>query len=200
MLLEGQSRKMQADLGEPIQYFLRLGESSLGLNRYIGKDIQLTFLGQITCVGCGRITKKSFAQGYCYPCMQSSPENSECIIRPELCRGHLGEGRDLEWEQEFHVCEHVVYVAASSAMKVGVTRGTGTDHGGLTKARAMRACWLERLTDVRQGRLKLRSRPRLRTERAGRRCSRTRSSRKLIGKGLGSSRQRHFRKSTINTW
>ena len=92
MLLEGQSRKMQADLGEPIQYFLRLGESSLGLNRYIGKDIQLTFLGQITCVGCGRITKKSFAQGYCYPCMQSSPENSECIIRPELCRGHLGEG------------------------------------------------------------------------------------------------------------
>ena len=124
MLLEGQSRKMQADLGEPIQYILRLGESSLGLNRFIGKDIQLTFLGQITCVGCGRITKKSFAQGYCYPCMQSSPENSECIIRPELCRGHLGEGRDLEWAQEFHVCEHVVYVAASSAMKVGVTRGT----------------------------------------------------------------------------
>ena len=63
MLLEGQSRKMQADLGSPIQYFLRLGESSLGLNRFIGKDIQLTFLGKITCISCGRITKKSFAQG-----------------------------------------------------------------------------------------------------------------------------------------
>ena len=124
MLLEGQSRKMQADLGSPIQYFLRLGESSLGLNRFIGKDIQLTFLGKITCISCGRITKKSFAQGYCYPCMQSSPENAECIIRPELCRGHLGEGRDPVWEQENHVCEHVVYVAASSEMKVGVTRGT----------------------------------------------------------------------------
>ena len=48
--------------------------------------------------------------------------NAECIIRPELCRGHLGEGSDPDWEREHHVQEHVVYLAVSSDVKVGVTR------------------------------------------------------------------------------
>ena len=123
MKIEGQSRKMRATLGEPIQYELRLGESSCNMNAFIGREFQFSFAGHITCIVCGRKTKKSFAQGMCYPCMQSAPENSECIIRPELCRGHLGEGRDPDWEARHHVCEHAVYLAISSAVKVGVTRG-----------------------------------------------------------------------------
>jgi len=124
MKVTGQSRKMQTTLGTPITYEMRLGDELVELNPLIGQSIQLTFAGQINCINCGRKTRKSFAQGFCYPCMQNSPQNSECIIRPELCRGHLGEGRDPEWEQEHHVCEHTVYLAVSSDMKVGVTRGT----------------------------------------------------------------------------
>ena len=122
MKLEGNSLKMKGRLAETIQYSLRLGESECDLNPFIGKSIRFQYLNKINCVVCGRDTKKSFAQGFCYPCMVSSPENSECIIRPELCRGHLGEGRDAEWEKEHHVCEHVVYLASSSVLKVGVTR------------------------------------------------------------------------------
>ena len=122
MIVEGSSSKMTAELGDPISYSLRLGEESVPLNPWIGKPIRLTFLNTINCVACGRVTKKSFAQGFCFPCMRNSPMNSECIIRPELCRGHLGEGRDVEWEKEHHVREHVVYLAVSSDVKVGVTR------------------------------------------------------------------------------
>ena len=122
-MLSGRSSKMRVSLGETIDYFLRLDDKEVPMNQFIGRKIQLRFLGNIHCVVCGRVTKKSFAQGFCYPCMQTAPENSECIIRPELCRGHLGEGRDVEWEQTHHVCEHVVYLAISSGFKVGVTRG-----------------------------------------------------------------------------
>ena len=141
MILEGQSLKMKTELGEPIRYALRLGEESVNLNDYVGKEIQLSFSGKIACINGGRVTKKSFAQGFCFPCMRNSPQNSECIIRPELCRGHLGEGRDLEWEQENHVCEHVVYLATSSDIKVGVTRGdqvpTRWIDQGATQARVL---------------------------------------------------------------
>jgi hypothetical protein len=123
MKIEGNSRKMTTHLGSTIEYSLRFGEASCDLNQYIGQHIHFRFLNEINCIACGKATKKSFAQGFCYPCMMNSPDNAECIIRPELCRGHLGEGRDPEWEQKNHVCEHVVYLAASSAMKVGVTRG-----------------------------------------------------------------------------
>ena len=122
MIVEGSSRKMTTELGEPISYSLRLGEESVALNPWIGTPIRLTYLNKITCIACGRITKKSFAQGFCFPCMRNSPMNAECIIRPELCRGHLGEGRDPDWEREHHVQEHVVYLAVSSDVKVGVTR------------------------------------------------------------------------------
>jgi hypothetical protein len=141
MILEGQSRKMKTELGEPIRYSLRLGGESVELNDYIGQEIQLSFSGKITCINCGRSTRKSFAQGFCFPCMRNSAQNAECIIRPELCRGHLGEGRDPEWEQKNHVCEHVVYLATSSDIKVGVTRGdqvpTRWIDQGATQARVL---------------------------------------------------------------
>ncbi len=122
-MIQGQSRKMKVEIGAPIQYTLRLGDERLDMTALVGQRIRLGFSGKITCISCGRRTKKSFAQGFCFPCMRNSPENSECIIRPELCRGHLGEGRDVEWEQEHHVREHLVYLAASVEMKIGVTRG-----------------------------------------------------------------------------
>ena len=53
-----------------------------------------------------------------------SPQNSECIIRPELCRAHLGEGRNPDWEKEHHLQPHIVYLAQTDVIKVGVTRST----------------------------------------------------------------------------
>jgi len=114
---------MKVDLGSPVAYQLQLGDELISMNELIGKEITLSFDGKITCTVCGRTTKKAFGQGFCYPCFANAPENSECIIRPELCQAHEGGGRDPEWEKAHHAQDHYVYLAASSAIKVGVTRG-----------------------------------------------------------------------------
>jgi len=124
MKAEGNIKKMAVELANPIQYFFRFSDQKIPANDFLGRNIQLEFTHQINCINCGRKTPKSFSQGFCYPCFANSPENSDCIIHPELCRGHLGEGRDPAWELEHHVQPHVVYLALSSGVKVGVTRST----------------------------------------------------------------------------
>ncbi|RMG19269.1 MAG: DUF2797 domain-containing protein [Bacteroidetes bacterium] len=121
-MIVGNLKKMKAILANPVQYRLELGDEVVDMNALIGKPVRLKYLGEIHCKICGRKTKKSFAQGFCYEHFLKSPENSECIIRPELCEGHLGKGRDPEWEREHHVKPHIVYLAVASGLKVGVTR------------------------------------------------------------------------------
>lgn len=117
--------KMATKLEEDaIQYFLAVDNEWLPMNELIGKDITLEFEGQINCIICGKKTKKSFGNGACYSCFMNAPQASPCIINPELCEAHLGKGRDVEYEQANHNQPHVVYLAKSSAIKVGVTRHT----------------------------------------------------------------------------
>jgi hypothetical protein len=92
------------------------------MNDLVGQSILLNWNGQIVCPSCSKQTKKSFGDGFCYTCFISAPEAAECNIRPELCRAHLGEGRDPEWEERNHNTQHIVYLAASDIVKVGVTR------------------------------------------------------------------------------
>ena len=115
---------MYTEFEEPIQYRLNLNGDELVMNEVLGKKVRFEFSGRINCVACGRLTKKAFGQGFCYPCFKNAPENAECIIRPELCEGHLGGGRDPEWEYKHHVQPHIVYLALSSGLKVGITRTT----------------------------------------------------------------------------
>ena len=123
-VLEGNLRKMTTYFESPIRYELELGDDVINMSDLVGTAINLNFTGQINCINCGRKTNKSFAQGFCFPCFRDSPNNAECIIRPELCEAHLGKGRDPEWEERNHNQPHVVYLAISSGIKVGVTRST----------------------------------------------------------------------------
>ncbi|WP_222931405.1 DUF2797 domain-containing protein [Xanthovirga aplysinae] len=115
---------MKVQLQEPVRYQLQMNEGIVDMNELIGHPIHMAYSGQINCIVCGRKIKKAFGQGFCYPCFINAPENSECIIRPELCRAHEGIGRDPEWEKNNHLQPHTVYLALSSALKVGVTRDT----------------------------------------------------------------------------
>lgn len=118
-------KKMVSENAEPVRYGLRQHESEpVAMNPRLGQTLRLRFLGTIHCTACGRQTSKSFGDGLCYPCFRDSPLASPCIIRPELCEGHLGRGRDPAWEAEHHVQPHVVYLANTSGLKVGVTRDT----------------------------------------------------------------------------
>ena len=114
--------KMRVEHSSPVQYFLKFGEEEVLMNELINQEINIQFTGIINCVACGRKTKKAFGQGFCYPCFMNSPLNSECIIRPELCLAHEGKGRDPEWEENHHNQEHIVYLALTNVIKVGVTR------------------------------------------------------------------------------
>ena len=114
--------KMSTLYINPVQYFLTLGNDKVAVNELIGKNIQLRFTGNIYCTVCNKKTYKSFGEGMCYNCFSSSAENAECILRPELCEAHLGRGRDPEWEKKAHFRPHYVYLAATNAIKVGVTR------------------------------------------------------------------------------
>ncbi|MEL7296093.1 MAG: DUF2797 domain-containing protein [Pseudomonadota bacterium] len=118
----GNLRKMHSTLNDVVHYELPLSDARVDMNALIGSIIQMRFDGQINCIKCGRKTKKSFRQGFCYPCFRDAPEASECIIRPELCRAHEGEARDMAWAEKHCLTEQVVYLAKSSAVKVGITR------------------------------------------------------------------------------
>lgn len=122
MLVSGTIIKMRGEYADPVQYFLPLGETELPMNELIGKNIQLTFTGQINCIACGKRTKTSFGQGFCYNCLQTAPEASETVMRPELSKAHLGIARDMEWAREHDLIDHYVYLAVSGELKVGVTR------------------------------------------------------------------------------
>ena len=89
--------------------------------------------------------KKSFNQGYCYTCFQNSPMSSECIIKPELCRAHLGEGRDMEWEREHHLKDHYVYLAVSSGVKVELLEIRRSQLDGLIRVQVTQFQLLEHL-------------------------------------------------------
>ena len=130
MKLTGNIRKMESAVPKPagpVRYQLPVyvaGDQKklFPISDAIGKKITLTYTGKIACIRCGRATKKSFNQGFCYPCFTSAPECSECIVRPELCRAHEGESRDMEWSKTYCLVDHVVYLAVSSDVKVGITR------------------------------------------------------------------------------
>jgi hypothetical protein len=122
MVFEGTLLKMKSAPGEVVQYHLSVGAELVPMNELIGKHIHLHYKHEIYCIGCGRKTAKSFAQGYCFPCLKTAPETSECVLRPELCQAHEGISRDMEWSQGHCLQDHIVYFANTNGLKVGVTR------------------------------------------------------------------------------
>jgi len=119
---QGNLQKMQVELAAPVNYELPLGNQLVALNPYLGQKINLCYSGFINCVHCGRATKKSFNQGYCYPCMIKLAQCDRCIVSPETCHYHAGTCREPEWGEQHCMRKHYVYLANSSGLKVGITR------------------------------------------------------------------------------
>lgn len=122
--VSGRLTKMPAEAGFPVTYNLKVGDTRLPLNELIGRTIQIDFEGTIRCIHCDRSTSKSFSQGYCYPCFRKLAACDICIMSPEKCHYHLGTCREPEWGETHCMVDHVVYLANSSGLKVGITRGT----------------------------------------------------------------------------
>lgn len=123
MIYSGTLSKMQTDWQSPIQYYLVFESGFLNVNQLLNKDLEIQLTGY-QCLNCGK-AKKIFRQGFCYDCFMSSPAVGDWIMKPELSTAHLGiADRDLEYESRVQLQPHVVYLALSSEIKVGVTRKT----------------------------------------------------------------------------
>jgi hypothetical protein len=123
-LAAGAVRKMKTQLDNPVRYTMLLGEHEIALNDYLGKELQLHYAGSIHCIHCGRKTNKSFNQGYCYPCFTRLAQCDSCIMSPEKCHYAAGTCREPGWGEEHCMIDHFVYLANTSGLKVGITRGS----------------------------------------------------------------------------
>lgn len=120
----GAVRKMKNQLQDPVAYTLLLGEHEVPLADYLGRTLQLEYQGQINCIHCDRKTSKSFNQGYCYPCFKRLAQCDSCIVSPEKCHFDAGTCREPEWGEQHCMIDHIVYLANTSGLKVGITRGS----------------------------------------------------------------------------
>ena len=118
----GVLRKMQVSPGDEVCYRLPLGEALIDLQPLLGAPVVLEHSGSIFCINCARKTNKSFSQGYCYPCFRRLAACDICIVKPELCHFDQGTCREPDWGQTYCMQPHVVYLANSSGLKVGITR------------------------------------------------------------------------------
>ncbi|MCX2891061.1 DUF2797 domain-containing protein [Pseudomonas sp. LB-090624] len=124
-LARGSLSKMAVSLQAPVvQYSFRLDDTQVAVNPLIGQRLRLEYLGAIHCSHCGKRTKTSFSQGYCYPCMTKLAQCDVCIMAPEKCHYDAGTCREPSWGEQFCMTDHVVYLANSSGIKVGITRAT----------------------------------------------------------------------------
>ena len=124
VIARGIVRKMRSRLGQPVSYSARLGDNEIALNPLIDQQLKLIFSGGIYCIHCNRKTNKSFNQGYCYPCFQKLAQCDSCIIHPERCHLEQGTCREPAWGEKYCMQDHIVYLANSSGLKVGITRAT----------------------------------------------------------------------------
>jgi len=123
MQYEGVLRKMQTEMGHPIQYYMLFEDNFLNVNQVLNKLLKIDFI-KFQCLNCGE-DRPIFRQGFCKTCFFETPSAGDWIIRPELSTAHLGkEDRNLDYEKKVQLQPHIVYLANSSNIKVGVTRKT----------------------------------------------------------------------------
>ncbi len=123
MQYKGVLKKMNTENLDTVQYYLDMQSDFINVNQLLNKTITLTF-ETYECLSCG-LEKQIYRQGFCKSCFFETPNAGDWIMRPELSKAHLGEeDRDLDYEKKVQLQPHIVYLANSSNVKVGVTRKT----------------------------------------------------------------------------
>jgi len=123
MKYQGVLKKMNTEYSDIIEYYLEMDTDFLNLNQLLDRKVEIEFVNY-QCLSCNK-QKKIFRQGFCYDCFYEQPSTGDWIMKPELSKAHLDiEDRDLEFEKAVQLKPHIVYLALSSEIKVGVTRKT----------------------------------------------------------------------------
>ncbi len=121
MKYQGVLKKMRTEILDKVQYYLDMKTDFINVNQLLHKEVKLSFL-TYECLNC-KLEKEIYRQGFCKSCFFEIPTAGDWIMRPELSKAHLGiEDRDLAYEEQMQLQPHIVYLANSSNVKVGVTR------------------------------------------------------------------------------
>ncbi|MBE7629968.1 DUF2797 domain-containing protein [Tenacibaculum piscium] len=121
MEYQGILKKMSTENLETVQYYLDMSSDFINMNQLLNRQITLSFVGY-SCLNCSS-SQEIYRQGFCKKCFFEMPNAGDWIMRPELSTAHLGiEDRDLAYEKSVQLKPHIVYLANSSSVKVGVTR------------------------------------------------------------------------------
>ncbi|AXO80327.1 DUF2797 domain-containing protein [Olleya aquimaris] len=121
MTYQGVLTKMQTEFSKPINYYLVFKNDFINFNQLLNKTLTINFVGY-ECLNC-HLDKPIYRQGFCKSCFFDVPQAADWIMKPELSKAHLDiEDRDLAYEKQAQLQPHIVYLANSSNVKVGVTR------------------------------------------------------------------------------
>jgi hypothetical protein len=118
----GPLHKLRGQGVEEVRYEFVLGEALIAANPLIGRELTVRYLDTITCVNCGARTRRSYAQGHCYPCFKTLAACDLCVVSPDRCHYAEGTCREPDWGERNCMRPHLVYLANSSGLKVGLTR------------------------------------------------------------------------------
>ncbi len=124
MNITGNVLKLKTEHKDTVQYHMPLGEELVHLNPLIGSNLELQFTGTINCIATNKKIKKSYGQGFSFESFLTLPQCDTCIFKPELCHFKEGTCRDEEWGLKHCFKPHVIYLANSSSLKIGITRQT----------------------------------------------------------------------------
>ena len=100
MIYEGTINKMTVSNCQSVKYTLPLSIHNIIVNDFIERTIKISFQKKIFCTKCGKQTKKTYLNSFCYDCFCTAPESDICIFSPEKCKAHIGITRDLQWAKK----------------------------------------------------------------------------------------------------
>lgn len=122
-VLLGLAIEAGADGLDPARYRLEFAQGpAIPLNEHLGAGIEVRSTGSIVCRHCGAEGRRSFGGGYCYNCFTTLARCDLCVVSPDRCHYHAGTCREPSWGEGFCMQPHLVYLANSSGVKVGITR------------------------------------------------------------------------------
>ncbi len=135
----------QHDDGD-VRYTLTVAGQALPLSALLGRTVAITSLGAVLCAGCGERSMVALGGGYCRRCFLSLPQCDRCFRSPEHCHHHLGTCRDPAWGSRVCMAPHVVYLAETSGLKVGITRPARTRSRWMEQGALQARPWLQART------------------------------------------------------
>lgn len=105
-----------------VEYQFILDREKIDFPFQLGQELEIETTHNIYCVSCGSKTPKSYSQGHCFKCFKTKASCDMCIMKPETCHYDLGTCREDSFAREVCFQPHIVYLANSSGLKVGITR------------------------------------------------------------------------------